>query len=178
LNVPESSPFRGALRAYVRGESDRETLRNEVRAELLRGPSLIRYDNSDPDVVFPPDLDAAMYLDMILDGPDDPSSLDDVAAALHAVFENVSPNDPWLPQLLDLARHRSLLDRLREFLDGRVDHAGFDLFVSRRSGWSEELRDSLTAMPRYELERLATALATRDFASVRRLVFGDEGAPF
>lgn len=169
-HLPAASPaFLAALRSFASGDIPPAQFQDIVDQVIVGGPKLVLYDNAEPDVVFAGALEAAFCLDMVLDeGPSqDLAEARSLATALACVLGDSVESDPALGHLIELARWKDAnAERIRAFVRGEFDRAGFERFVSRRS-WPNELQHVVAGLDNQQLLALADSLVGNDWARVR-----------
>jgi hypothetical protein len=139
---------------------------------IVSGPQVIIHEHAQPDAVFLPALDAAMYLDSVLgEGPSqDIAEAHQLAAAYAVLLREVPVDDLLLSDLLQLARGReSVAERIRGYLEGSIDRSGLERFIVRRP-WPEELQRVITSLPDSALESFACALVANDWRAIHALL--------
>jgi hypothetical protein len=139
---------------------------------IVSGPQVIIHEHAQPDAVFLPAVDAAMYLDSILDeGPSqDIAEARQLAVAYAVLLKEVPVDDLLLSDLMQLARGReSVAERIRGYLRGTIDRSGLERFIVRRP-WPEELQHVISSLPDSALESFASALVSNDWRAIHALL--------
>ena len=168
-----SSAFVAALRHFSADPSDLATLRSAVVRRIVEGPVLAgSIGDGNVDVVESAELDAAMYLDFVLDdGPE--HSLEearDLAAAALALLESFAKSDHFLCDLLQLARwRRATVERTRAYLAGEASSDAYTRFIERRP-WPPSVVHVWLAVPDEQLSPLAAALLADEWTTVRAIL--------
>jgi hypothetical protein len=166
-----SVEFIEVLRSFAQGLSHQEALQQHVDHTIRDGPRVIMYDRGEPDVVFTAELDAAMYLDMALDGPEaDMVEARGLASSLAVLLASFEPGDELLGDLMMLARDkRRTSTRLRSAASSEVARTALERYVGRRS-WPPQLSDAILSMDAPALDMLADLLDGDAWQDIRRLI--------
>jgi hypothetical protein len=167
--LPAATPdFIDELKRFASGATSIADFALVVNRTIGEGPQVLLYDPAEPDVVFSAELEAAFYLDMVVDdGPE--HNVDEarhLAGTLAVLLEGCRQSDELLADLLTLARwKRRSAERFRAYASGQHDRAGFERFVERRP-WSRDIQLAILHLAPSELESLANYLDANDWSSI------------
>ncbi len=174
MTPPTSATFIEALRSFADGRMAWTECSRLVDRVLLSGPQIIVHDVAEPDVVISLALDAAFYLDFVLDdGPlQELEEARVLAGALAVLLTSATEDDVVLPDLMQLARWKDeTSQRIGDHLGGRIDRGGFERFIARRP-WPAQFQHSISVLSTQDLVSLAKSLFANDWTTIRALIEG------